>query len=110
MENRNEDSGKAHLENAGQAKDIDHTNNGVQFENSDVDPGFDGHQHDDGLTGIEDEREHDIDAGTSIKELRGEGTDDTLSEQKGTDDEAGENDALNYKNDRENGAYNPKNI
>ena len=71
------------------------------FENPNVDPGFVyGPEDDDDekLNGIEDEREEDIDSDTSIRELRGE------------DDEDPEDDALNYKNDRENGAYNPKNI
>ena len=76
-------------------------NEEAKFENPDVDPGFvfgPEDEEEDGLEGLEDEREHDIDSDISIKELRGE------------DDEDPEDDALNYRNDRENGAYNPKNI
>lgn len=61
----------------------------AEFENPSVDPGF---GTEDELTGQEDEREGDIDANKSISEMDKE------------------SDALNYKNDRENGAYNPKNI
>ncbi|WP_316789926.1 hypothetical protein [Pedobacter frigoris] len=74
-------------------------NDDVKFENSDVDPGFLGHQDDLVLKSKEDKREHNIDANMSIKEMR---------EEK--DEDSQENDALNYKNDRENGAFNPKNI
>ena len=76
-------------------------NNKAEFENSDVDPGFSGHE-DDKLKGREDKREHNIDSNLSIKEMR-EGK---ASEEEDTK----EDDALNYKNDREHGAFNPKNI
>ena len=84
-----------------------------QFENPDVDPGFKGHQDDKELTGREDEREHDIDSNISIKEMRegkkeGGATEDAEADEQPKDDT--ENDALNYKNDREHGAFNPKNI
>lgn len=76
--------------------------NDVRFENADIDPGFLGHQDDDNvLKSSEDEREHNIDSDISIKEMR-EGKKDGDN-----DDEA---DALNYKNDREHGSFNPKNI
>jgi hypothetical protein len=76
-------------------------NNKAEFENSDVDPGFSGHE-DDKLKGREDKREHNIDSNLSIKEMR---------ERKASEEEdAKEDDALNYKNDREHGAFNPKNI
>jgi hypothetical protein len=80
----------------------------TQFENADIDPGFLSHQEDDKdgdkdeeLTSREDKREHNIDSNLSIKEMR---------EGKEHPDSADGTDALNYKNDRENGAYNPKNI
>lgn len=77
-------------------------NDDVKFENSDIDPGFLGHQEESKeLTGQEDEREHNIDSNISIKEMR-EGKEDT-------EDKDG-SDALNYKNDREHGSFNPKNI
>lgn len=76
-------------------------NNKAEFENSDVDPGFSGHE-DDKLKGREDKREHNIDSNLSIKEMRERKT----SEEEDTK----EDDALNYKNDREHGAFNPKNI
>jgi hypothetical protein len=77
-------------------------NNKAEFENSDVDPGFSGHE-DDKLKGREDKREHNIDSNLSIKEMR-EGK---ASEEE---EDTKEDDALNYKNDREHGAFNPKNI
>lgn len=66
-------------------------NDDTEFENSSVDPGF---ETSDELTGEEDEREGNIDSNKSISDMK----------------EDQENDALNYKNDREHGAYNPKNI
>ncbi|RZK82134.1 MAG: hypothetical protein EOO92_02845 [Pedobacter sp.] len=77
-------------------------NDDAKFENSDVDPGFLGHQEEEGgLKGREDKREHNIDANLSIKEMR-EGKKDGDKEETA--------DALNYKSDRENGSFNPKNI
>lgn len=63
----------------------------TEFENPSVDPGF---ESSDELTGEEDEREGNIDSNKSISDMK--------KDQ--------ENDAMNYKNDRESGAYNPKNI
>lgn len=62
------------------------------FENPDTDPGF--ATTDDSLAGREDKRSGNIDSNKSIKDMQ----------------EDKQNDALNYNNDRENGAYNPKNI
>lgn len=77
-------------------------NDDVKFENSDVDPGFSGHQEESKeLKGREDKREHNIDANLSIKEMR---------EGKKEADNNENADALNYKNDREHGSFNPKNI
>jgi len=77
-------------------------NDDAKFENADVDPGFLGHQDDDkGLKSREDKREHNIDTNLSIKEMR-EGKKDGDNEEDA--------DALNYKNDREHGSFNPKNI
>jgi len=87
--------------------------NEEQFENPDVDPGFEGRQEGSALTGREDERTHNIDSDISIKEMREGKKEGAASENAGADetpDNNQENDALNYKNDRENGAYNPKNI
>jgi len=64
----------------------------TEFENPSVDPGFE--TTDDELTGLEDERDGNIDSNKSVSDMK---------KDQG-------NDALNYKNDRENGAYNPKNI
>ncbi len=76
--------------------------NDAAFENADVDPGFLGHQEDSKeLSSREDKRSHDIDSNLSIKEMR---------EGKMDKDNTDEADALNYKNDREHGAFNPKNI
>ena len=88
--------------------------NEEQFENPDVDPGFKGPQDDEGLEGREDEREDNIDSNISIKEMREgktEGDEDpSKSETTDSEEENANNDALNYKNDREQGAFNPKNI
>ena len=83
-------------------------NDDAHFENPDVDPGFLGHQDDaQPLKGREDKRAHNIDANLSIKEMR----EAKESEAGGNEDEdAQQDDAMNYKNDREKGSYNPKNI
>ncbi len=85
------------------------------FENPEVDPGFGGRQ-DDGITSREDKRENNIDSNLSIKEMR-EGktkheSDEDANKNTAAEepDESSNNDALNYKNDREHGAFNPKNI
>jgi hypothetical protein len=67
----------------------------TQFENPDVDPGFE--PSDNKLTGREDKRTGNIDSNKSISEMREE------FDQK-------QDDATNLGNDRENGSYNPKNI
>lgn len=90
MENRN-DSLKNENEKEDQALNIADEEK-VEFENPSVDPGFENSGT--GLSGREDKREGDIDSNKSIKDMQ----------------ENKQNDALNYKNDRENGAYNPKNI
>ncbi|MES2828804.1 MAG: hypothetical protein V4687_11630 [Bacteroidota bacterium] len=88
-----------------ETNDVNNSNKPVtddaHFENSDVDPGFVGHQDDKTLTSREDKRENNIDANLSIKEMR---------EGKSNSDNSEEADALNYKNDREHGSFNPKNI
>lgn len=57
------------------------------------------------LKGREDKREHNIDSNMSIKEMREEKEVSNEGEEENKED-----DALNYKNDREHGAFNPKNI
>ncbi|MEJ7558443.1 MAG: hypothetical protein WKF66_09065 [Pedobacter sp.] len=98
------------MENSEENNSKELLNDDIKFENADVDPGFSPHEEesdeskegDSGeLTGREDKRENDIDAGLSISEMR---------EGKKEGKEVEDSDALNYKNDRENGAYNPKNI
>ena len=93
--------------------------NEEEFENPNVDPGFDGRQEDGNkagtneLKGREDERAHNIDSHISISEMREGKTHTTPEKDPAADDQpadSGNDDALNYKNDRENGAYNPKNI
>jgi hypothetical protein len=59
----------------------------VEFENPSVDPGFD--------------TTHESPEETEFPDKEG---------KKPTEDNGKGNDALNYNNDRENGAYNPKNI
>jgi len=73
-------------------KDVNAENEEAAFENPSVDPGFE--TSDDELDGLEDERSENIDADENITDMQSPKQDD----------------ALNYKNDRENGAYNPKNI
>lgn len=60
----------------------------TRFENPSVDPGFEGNYVD------REEWNDDLNAAQNPEEL--------LPDQQ--------NDAMNYKNDRENGAYDPKNI
>lgn len=91
----------------------------AKFENPSVDPGFSTEENANVLTGREDKRENNIDVNMSIKEMR-EGQSDPSNQESALGDarvkdgedhsEDQQNDALNYKNDRENGAYNPKNI
>ena len=96
------ETNEKHEENEPQNNQL---NDDAHFENADVDPGFLGHQDDSkSLKGREDKREHNIDANLSIKEMR------EAKEQEEGSAEDQQNDALNYKNDRDNGAYNPKNI
>jgi len=96
------ETNEKHEENEPQNNQL---NDDAHFENADVDPGFLGHQDDGkGLKGREDKREHNIDANLSIKEMR-----EAKEQEEGSAEEQ-QNDALNYKNDRDNGAYNPKNI
>jgi hypothetical protein len=85
-------------------------NDDVKFENADVDPGFSPQEEDSDelheedsneLKGREDKRENNIDVNLSISEMR---------EGKKEGDKIDDSDAMNYKNDHENGAYNPKNI
>jgi hypothetical protein len=63
----------------------------------------------DKLKGREDKREHNIDSNVSIKEMR-EGKAAAEGEDNAEGEGNKEDDALNYKNDREHGAFNPKNI
>ena len=96
------ETNEKHEENEPQNNQL---NDDAHFENADVDPGFLGHQdYGKGLKGREDKREHNIDANLSIKEMR-----EAKEQEEGSAEEQ-QNDALNYKNDRDNGAYNPKNI
>lgn len=69
---------------------------GTEFENSDVDPGFES-SDENKLTSREDKRSGNIDTDKSVSEMREE------FEQK-------QNDATNLNNDREHGSFNPKNI
>jgi len=79
-------------------KPIDINDDGTEFENSDIDPGFVSSEGGSNkLTGRDDKRSGDIDSTKSVSEMREE------FEQK-------QNDATNLNNDREHGAYNPKNI
>lgn len=70
----------------------DQTGKETAFENPNVDPGFETNKNI--LDGPENEHDIDIDAAAHLKNKKADQ----------------QNDAMNYKNDRENGAYNPKNI
>jgi hypothetical protein len=78
-------------------KPTDINDDGTEFENSDVDPGFVNSDSANKLTGRDDKRSGNIDSTKSVSEMREE------FEQK-------QNDATNLNNDREHGSYNPKNI
>jgi hypothetical protein len=82
MENINQYPENEKLKDKNQSEDEEE----AEFENPSVDPGFD--------TTYDAEEEIDL----------------PENEQKPVSDNARGNDALNYNNDRENGAYNPKNI
>jgi len=73
-------------------------NDDATFENESVDPGFE--QSAD--TGFTEEESRDSAQSSKPKEK--------LEDQKAESDNGPKDDALNYKNDRDNGAYNPKNI
>jgi len=73
-------------------------NDDATFENESVDPGFEQSLD----TGLNPEESRDRAQNSKPKEK--------LEDQKAESDNGSEDDALNYKNDRENGAYNPKNI
>jgi len=84
MEDRNEYPKKDELKEQGKSSAADEQEE-VEFENPSVDPGFD--------TTYESAEE-----------------DESPGEAQPPADHKKDNDALNYNNDRENGAYNPKNI
>lgn len=114
MENSNEYPENEKNEQVNQESVLSDDND-TEFENPSVDPGF---ESSDKLTSREDTREGNIDSNLSISEMQrrqqnGESQDGQNRQDKSgeKDPSAGEqNDALNYQNDRENGAYNPKNI
>ncbi|WP_316811079.1 hypothetical protein [Pedobacter heparinus] len=61
----------------------------------------------------DDKREHNIDANKSISEMREDAEakkSDKLADQAGEQDNGPEDDAMNYKSDRDHGTYNPENI
>lgn len=61
----------------------------------------------------DDKREHDIDANKSISQMREEAENkngDKLADQPGEQENGSDDDAMNYKSDRDHGSYNPENI
>ncbi|MEJ2901088.1 hypothetical protein [Pedobacter panaciterrae] len=61
----------------------------------------------------DNKRKHNINAKMSISRMQEEGQKDKadqLKDQTGVQENGKEDDAMNYKSDRENGAYNSKNI
>ncbi|MET1057127.1 MAG: hypothetical protein ABWY16_17580 [Pedobacter sp.] len=84
MEDHNEDPKKDQLKEPEVPSNAEEQEE-VEFENPSVDPGFD--------TSYESPDENESPENTKPSEENAKG-----------------NDALNYNNDRENGAYNPKNI
>lgn len=82
------------------------------FENEAVDPGFESAE-DKLLKTRDDKREHNIDSDKSISQMREEGKaqkSDKLEDQPGEQENGAEDDAMNYKSDRDHGTYNPENI
>ncbi|PTT02362.1 hypothetical protein DBR11_04890 [Pedobacter sp. HMWF019] len=73
-------------------------NDDATFENESVDPGF----------------EQSLDTGLNPQESRyseqNSKPKEKLEDQNAESDNGPKDDALNYKNDRDHGAYNPKNI
>lgn len=61
----------------------------------------------------DDKREHDIDANKSISQMREDAEQekgDKLADQPGEQENGADDDAMNYKSDRNHGSYNPENI
>ena len=61
----------------------------------------------------DDKRGHDIDAKKSISQMREEAENkkgDKLADQPGEQENGADDDAMNYKSDRDHGSYNPENI
>jgi len=61
----------------------------------------------------DDKREHNIDANKSISQMREDAEkekNDKLQDQAGEQENGADDDAMNYKSDRDNGSYNPENI
>nr|WP_199077716.1 hypothetical protein [Pedobacter sp. ASV19] len=75
-------------------------NDDVKFENESVDPGF------------EQSKDAELKKQISTNSAKGGESepDEKLEDQDAESDNGSEDDAMNYKNDRDNGAYNPKNI
>ncbi|WP_285010908.1 hypothetical protein [Pedobacter faecalis] len=95
-------------------------NDDAHLENPSVDPGFENSSDDNTLKGREDKRVNDIDVNLSISEMREgktkhdeeEGPEAAglrdIADSDSDDDQS--DDAMNRGNDRDHGAYNPKNI
>ena len=83
----------------------------AKFENEAVDPGFES-SAEQPLKTRDEKREHNIDAKQGISEMREGGEKqkgDKLKDQVAEQENGNEDDAMNYKSDREHGAYNAKN-
>lgn len=95
-----------------ESKDNIKNDQGEKFENDAVDPGFES-SAEQPLKTRDDKGEHHMDDKMSISQMREEakkGDGDKLEDQKATEENGKDDDAMNYKNDRDHGAYNPKNI
>jgi len=93
---------------------IDHNQNDQDkaFDNDAVNPGSEPKE---GklLKTRDDKRTHNIDANKSISQMREEAQnkpDEKLEDQPGEQENGPEDDAMNYKSDRDHGTYNPENI
>ena len=79
-----------------------------KFENDAVDPGFESSTEQPSNT-KDDKHSIDTDLSTETGEEKKIGKGDRLKDQVGEQENGKDDDAMNYKSDREHGAYNSKN-
>ena len=95
-----------------ETKDHSQNDQGKASDNDAVSPGHESNESQP-LKTRDDKRTHNIDANKSISQMRDEAEKepgDKLEDQPGEQGNGPEDDALNYKSDRNHGTYNPEHI